>query len=441
MSQTDTAVKIEDISPVKKKLSFEVPWADVKTALDTAYRKVGKTARIKGFRPGKIPREILERFYRHEAEDETVTNLVNRYYWEALQEKKILAVTRPEVEQNGIEADKNFTFAATVEVEPVVEPKNYTGLELEKGDPSVTEEDMQARLQEIRQMFATMEEVKEERGVLEGDFVNIDFEGSVDGEALKELKSENYLLEIGSKSFVPGFEDQLIGARIGETRAVKVRFPDNYHAAKLAGKDVEFKVNVKGLRIKKLPEINDEFVKNFERYESLDALMADVRKKLEEEKRLKVAADLEKQISDKLLEGNEFAVPDSFVDRQVYYMVSDTQQRMAARGMDPKKAMDFSLKMKDQFREEAAKIVKTMLLLKGIAEKENLTVDDAKVEERIREIATQRGETVEAVRKALEKDDLLDSIRSEILNRQTYDFLESKANVKTAGTKSTKKNG
>jgi trigger factor len=435
VSHIDTAVKIEDISPVKKKLSFEVPWADVKTELDTAYRKVGKTARIKGFRPGKIPREILEQFYRHEAEDETVTNLVNRYYWEALQEKKILAVTRPEVEQNGIEADKNFTFAATVEVEPVVEPKNYLALELEKGDPAVTEEDIQARLQEIRQMFATMEEVKEGRGVLEGDFVNIDFEGTVDGEALKELKSENYMLEIGSKSFVPGFEDQLIGAMVAETRTVKVRFPDNYHAEKLAGKDVEFNVNVKGLRTKKLPEINEEFVKNFERYDSLEALMADVRKSLEEEKQHKVDADLEMQISDKLLAGNEFDVPESFVERQVYYMVSDTQRRMAARGMDPKKAMDFSLKMKDQFREEAAKIVKTMLLLKGIAEKENLTVDEAKVEERIREIATQKGETVESMKKSLEKDDMLDSIRSEILNRQTYEFLESKASVKTAGTK------
>jgi trigger factor len=163
--------------------------------------------------------------------------------------------------------------------------------------------------------------------------------------------------------------------------------------------------------------------------------MADVRTSLEEEKQHKVDADLEMQISDKLLAGNEFDVPESFVERQVYYMVSDTQRRMAARGMDPKKAMDFSLKMKDQFREEAAKIVKTMLLLKGIAEKENLTVDEAKVEERIREIATQKGETVESMKKSLEKDDMLDSIRSEILNRQTYEFLESKASVKTAGTK------
>lgn len=429
MSDFSAAVKIEDISPVKMKLSFDIPWADVKNELDTVYRKVGKKAKVKGFRPGKTPRAILEMYYRQEAEEETVANLVNRYYWGTLQEKQIHAVTQPQLEQNGIETDKNFTFAATVEVEPAIEPKDYLGLELEKPEPIVTDDDLNARLQEIRQMFATMEEVSEDRGLVIGDYANLDFAGTLAGESLKELKSDNYLLEIGSKSFVPGFEDQLIGMKKGETKVVAVKFPEDYHAANLAGKEVEFSVKINGLRIKKLPEIDGDFIKNFERYESLEALKADVRKNLEEEKRRKVEADFERQIGDKLLQKNDFEVPESFIDRQIYYMISDTQRRMVSGGMDPRRARDFSLKLKDQFRDEATKIVKTVLLLKSIASKENLTVGEGELEEQIRQIAAQREQDYESMEKSLQKDDLIENIQSEILTRKTYEFLEKNARV------------
>ena len=432
MSDISAAVKIEDISTVKKKLSFDIPWADVKNELDSVYRKVGKKAKVRGFRPGRIPRGILEAHYREEAEEETVSNLVNRYYWETLQEKEIPVVMQPEIEQKGIEAEKNFTFSATVEVEPAVEPRDYVGLELEKEEPVVTGEDLEARMREIRQMFATMEEVSEDRGILAGDFVTLDFAGALAGKPLKELKSENYLLEIGSKTFVPGFEEQVIGMKKGDTKSVAVQFPENYHAAHLAGKNVEFAVMIKGIRIKKIPEIDEQFIKNFEKYESLEALRDDVRKNLEEEKKRKIAVAFERQISDRLLEKNAFEVPESFVERQIYYMMSDTQRRMVSGGMDPKKAAEFSFKLHDQFREEAAKIVKTVLLLKGIAGKEGLTVGDDEVENQIREIAAQRAQDYETLKKSLDKGDLIDNIRSEILNRKTYKFLEAKAKVTTA---------
>jgi trigger factor len=316
-------------------------------------------------------------------------------------------------------------------VEPAVEPRDYVGLELEKEEPVVTGEDLEARMREIRQMFATMEEVSEDRGILAGDFVTLDFAGAVAGKPLKELKSENYLLEIGSKTFVPGFEEQVIGMKKGDTKSVAVQFPENYHAAHLAGKDVEFSVMIKGIRIKKIPEIDEQFIKNFEKYESLEALRDDVRKNLEEEKKRKIAVAFERQISDRLLEKNAFEVPESFVERQIYYMMSDTQRRMVSGGMDPKKAAEFSFKLHDQFREEAAKIVKTVLLLKGIAGKEGLTAGDDEVENQIREIAAQRAQDYETLKKSLDKDDLIDNIRSEILNRKTYEFLEAKAKVTT----------
>ena len=429
MSDISAAVKIEDISSVKKKLSFDIPWADVKNELDMVYRKVGKTAKIKGFRPGKIPRAIIESYYREQAEEETVTNLVNRYYWEALKEKEIPSVTPPKIEQNGIEAEKDFSFSATIEVEPSIDPKDYLGLELEREEPVVTEEDLDARMLEIRKMFATMEDLNEERGVTEGDFVTLDFSGSIAGKVLKELSAENHLLEVGSKTFVPGFEDQLIGLKKGETKTIDVKFPPDYNVSHIAGKDVQFKVNVKGIRIKKIPEIDDNFVKNFEKYESLDALKADIRESLEAEKKRKVAAEYEKSIGEKLLTKNDFDIPESYIERQIYFMMSDMQRRMVSGGMDPKKAAEFAFRLHDQFREDATKNVKIALLIKHIARKEGLTVVDEEIDNQVREIASQRAQDYESLKASLVKDDLLDNIRNEILDRKTYEFLSSKATI------------
>ncbi len=254
-------------------------------------------------------------------------------------------------------------------MEPVVEPKDYLGLELEKEEPVVTEEDLEARLQEIRQMFATMEDLNEDRGVIEGDFVTLDFTGTLAGESLKELKSENYLLEIGSKTFVPGFEDQLIGMRKGESkdfrRQISRELPCRSSCGKRCGIYGDMSREYGSRRCRRSMS---NFVKNFEKYESLEALKADVRKSLEEEKKRKIAADFEREISEKLLAKNDFEVPESFVERQIYYMMSDTQRRMVSGGMDPKKAAEFSFKLHDQFREEATKIVKTVLLIKNIAQ-------------------------------------------------------------------------
>jgi trigger factor len=432
VSDINAAVNVEDISPVKKKICFDIPWVDVKNELDTVYRKVGRTAKVRGFRPGKIPREILEIHCREQVEEETVANLVNRYYWNTLRERDIQAVTQPQVEQKGIEKEKDFIFSATIEVEPNIEPKNYLGLELVKDESIVTDQDLETRLQEIRQLFATMEDLKEDRGLVEGDFAELDFSGFIAGDKIKELTSENYLLEIGSKTFVPGFEDQLIGMKKGETRSIIVKFPENYHAQNhLAGKDIEFTVKILGIRVKKMPEIDDNFIKNFERYESLESMRADIRSNLEDEKKRKSESELHKNIGEKLLANNDFEVPESFIGRQIYYMMADAQRRLVSGGMDTKKAAEFSLKLRDQIRGEAIKIVKIDLLLKNIARKEGLSVSEAEVDTQIREIALQRAQDYETFKKSLEKDDLIGNLTSEIISRKTYEFLLMNATVTT----------
>jgi trigger factor len=271
-----------------------------------------------------------------------------------------------------------------------------------------------------------MEDLQEDRGAIEGDFITLNFTGKLNGEPLKELTADNHLLEIGSKSFVPGFEEKLIGVRKGESRSFVITFPEADVPEHLAGKEVEFDVNVGGIRVKQAPEIDDNFIKNFEKYESLEALKADVRKNLEEEKKAKIAANLDKSISDKLLARNDFEVPDSFVENQVHHMLYNMRQRLVSGGMDPKKATEMALKFRDQCREDAIKIVKTVILIKNIARKEGLTV-----EKRIAEMAAQRAQDIETLKKSLEKEDMLDGIASEILSRKTYEFLLEKAHITT----------
>ncbi|MFH1079498.1 MAG: trigger factor [Pseudomonadota bacterium] len=427
------AVKIEEVSPVRKRLSFEIPWEDVKKGLDSVYRDVAKKARIRGFRQGKIPRDVLERHYKDHVEEETVSKLINQVYWDAVKEHDILAVTQPKIDQQGIAPDKNFSFTATVEVEPMLEPKGYLDLELEKEELTVTEQDIEDRFKEIQQMFATMQDIEDDRGLMAGEFATIDFEGTLAGEALKELKAENYFLEVGSGILVPGFESQLIGMKKGEARQIEVRFPDDYQAAHLAGKDVSFSVVLKGLKEKILPEINEDFVKNFEKYDSLEGLKADLHKSLMAEHKARIEADVRQQIVDRLLSNkdNEFDVPPSFVERQIFQMMADTQRRLLSRGMDKKTATEMTVKMHDTFKDEARKIVLTALIIKNISRLESISVGEDEVADRIRMMAESRGMTVEALRESLEKDDMQNHIENEVLHQKVFDFIESKAKIRT----------
>jgi trigger factor len=425
-----TAPTIEDVSSIKKKMSFDIPWEEVKRELDAAYQKVGKTAKIKGFRPGKVPRAMLEKFYAAEVQGEVAYSLVNRHYWDAVQKNAVTAVSQPQIEQEGIEAGKNFVFTATVEVEPQVDPVGYRGLDLEKLVPIVSDEEVEERLQQMRKMFSVLQNAEDDRGVRTGDFVTIDFEGSVDGEKKPEMKSENHLLEIGSGSFIAGFESQLVEARKGETRHIEVVFPEDYHAADLTGKKAEFVVNVKDIKTSVLPELDDAFLEKLGgRYASIDAFRADIRKRYEEEKKQRLHSDFIRQINDKLLALNSFDVPEFFVEQQIYSMVENAHNRMISEGMDHKKAEELAPSLVSHFRDEAVKIVKSTILIDKIAHKESIFATDEELESRIREFARQRSQDYEAFRKSLDKDGLAENIRGELVSRKTYEFIEANANV------------
>jgi len=427
---SEVVVKIEDLSPVKKKLSLEIPWNEVKNALDAVYHDVGKKAKLKGFRPGKIPRKVLETYFKDQAEQETTTNVVNKYYWQALKDRKIVPISQPEINQEGIKENTNFAFTASFETEPEFEPKNYKGIDLEKEEVKITDDDIKKRIDEIRQMFATMEEVKEDRAVVKGDFVVIDFEGSLNGESYKELKAENHFLEIGSEKFVPGFEEQLIGAKKEEKKEITVTFPADYHESKFAGQEVVFNVFVKSIRAKKLPDNDDSFIKNFEKYNTFEEFENDVRASLEEKNQQMAKVNFHNTITEKLIKENDFEVPPSLVERQIYYMMADTQRRMISGGIDEEQAMEFSLKMHDKFKDDAEKIVKSFLLLKKIAQKESLTVEEPDIEKYLQDLAVQHKRDYESLKKMYEEEERKDNLKIELMQKKVFDFIELNANIK-----------
>ena len=437
MGEVTSEVKIEEINSVKKKMSFEIPWSDVKNELDSAYLVVGKKARIKGFRPGKVPRKVLEVHYRDEAEGEAISNLVSKSYMATLEKNDIMPIDQPVIDQKGIDRDKNFSYTATIEIQPVVEPKDYTGLEVEKAEPKVTKKDVDNRLEQLRDMYATLEDVKEERGLKEGDFAVIDFEVTVDGKERKELASQNYMLQLGAGMFMPGFEDKIEGLKKGGTKEVSITFPDNFDTKEIAGKEGVYSVTVKDIREKKVPELDSEFIKNFEKYESLNDLKKDIKKSIEEEKKASVKSDVTKKIVDALLEKNDFEVPSVWVERQIYIMTLDAQQRMIRNGMAPDKVVEISANLHDRFQDQATVMVKSTLLLNKIAEKESITVEENEIEESLKEIATQTARDVETVKETYEKNNLIEGLKNEILEKKTLEFIEDKATIKTTKKKKT----
>ncbi len=429
MNEISQTVKIEEISPVKKKLSFEIPWEETKVVLDDVYRKIGKTANVRGFRPGKIPRPVLEKFYKDHAEEEAMTQLFNQHFWDALKEHAIEPVSKPEIDQQGIEPEKAFVFSATVEIEPVFDPEGYVGLEIDREEVEATDADMEAKLEELQEMYSTMEEISEDSEVVSGNHVVIDFQGAVEGQPLKELKADDYLLEVGSNTFITGFEDQLLGMKKGETREVAVKFPEDYHHKDVAGKDAIFTVIIKNIKEKQIPEINEEFVKNFEQYNTMDELRDDLRKNIEAEKQEQVDGNMRMAIIEKLIEMNPIVAPEALVESQILSMMADTRWRMSMQGIDADKAAKILPQYHDLYKNDATRIVKTFLLVRRIGEKENISVSAEELNEHIRELAEKRNQSYDSFRAALAKDDLLESILSELTNKKVIDFIKDKASI------------
>lgn len=416
-------------------LTVEVEAVQVNEALDQAFKKVVQKVHVPGFRKGKIPRKMFEaRFGVESLYQDALDIILPVAYGQAVRETGIQPVDRPEVNVEQMGKDQNLVFKATVVVKPEVKLGDYKGLEIEAGDFSVSEDDVNEELKRMQDRHAELV-VIEEGNIENGDILLIDFEGFQDGVAFEGGKAENYSLEIGSGTFIAGFEEQLVGLAKGEEKEITVTFPEEYHSPSLAGKEAKFQVKVNEIKRKNLPALDDEFAKDVSEFDTLDELKADLTKKLEERKAREKDTHVREQLVIKATENAEIELPEVMVEQELDQMVNEFAQRLQYQGMDIDlyyqfSGMDESM-LRDQFRTDATTRVRSALTLEAIGKAENISVSEEDVNEELNKLASMYNRPADELRKIFTAQDGMMGLYRDIQTRKTVDFLvaENKVNA------------
>jgi trigger factor len=424
-------VTIEEISPVKKKLNIEISAEQVTGEVESFYKEVGKKAKIKGFRPGKVPKNILERYFKDYVKTEVAQKLVQETFPAALSEKDFHPVSAPVIEPGELEIGKPFQYSLTVEVKPEIKIEGYIGLHIEGKKEDPKEEEVEERLKGLQNLHAQLKTVPELRAVQPGDHVIFDYEARMGDQPLEEGKAVDFTVEVGSGRFIPAVEEKMIGLKPEEEREIEVSFPEDYGYQKWAGETVFFHVKVKEIKEKVLPPLDDEFARDLGDYDSLEDLKVKLKEEIEREKALMLDRQLKDQMIDKLLEANSFDIPESMVEEQAKALVSDTKMRLATQGIALKNLNIPEEKLQEDYRETARKQVRTYLILERIAAQEGITVTDEEAEERLRSISEKTHQKFDVVKRYYEKNELMPGLKTGILTDKTLDFLLEKATLST----------
>ena len=385
------SLQVENLEKNMAKLTIEVPASEFEKALQSAYNKQKKSISVPGFRKGKVPRQMVEKMYGPEIFYEDAANeLIPTAYEEELKNCDLEIVSRPTVDIVQIKKGENFIFTAEVAVKPEVTLGEYKGMEVDKTSTRVTQKEVEAKIKEEAEKNARTVTV-EGRPVQDGDEVILDFEGFVDGEAFEGGKGENYPLTIGSGSFIPGFEEQLVGAEAEKEVEVKVTFPEEYHAEELKGKDAVFKCTIHEIKEKQIPEIDDEFAAEVSEFDTLDEYKADVKAKIKEQKENEGKQKKEDQAVEKAVANATMEIPEAMIDEQVRQMVNEFAQNMQYQGISFEQYCQITgmtlEKIQEETRPHAVKRIETRLVLEAIAKAENIEVTEERLDEEIKKMA------------------------------------------------------
>ncbi len=421
-------VKQERLEDNKVRLDVEVDIDKVNEALEQAYKKVRKEVSLPGFRKGKVPRKVLEANYGKEVlHKDALDILIPANYQKAVEEADIEPISEPEFEDFYIAEDEPATFTAVVEVKPEVELGEYTGYDVEREETEVTEEDIMAVLNKQREEQSQLVSVDRDE-IQEGDHVIIDFEGFVDGESFPGGTAEEFTLEIGSGQFIPGFEEQLVGKEVSdEPYEIEVTFPEEYQAEDLAGQDAIFEVIIKEIKVKELPELDDEFAKDVSDFDTLDEFKEDIENRLKEQKENQSKRNLENEIIEKVSEAAEVEVSEQLIQNELDQMMQQMAQNLQQQGIDMEDYFKYMGSSQDEWREEnreqAADRAKNNLVLEAIAEKEDIEVSDEAIEEKLKEIADANDQDFKQVKAFMQMQGQLESLREGLKMEKTIDFL------------------
>ena len=426
------SVQVEKLEKNMAKLTIEVSAEQFKDAMQKAFNKNKNRFNIPGFRRGKAPMSMIEKMYGagvfyEDAADEAI----NATCMDAMNESGLDIVSRPEVTVEQIGKDQPFIYSALVAVKPEVTLGEYKGIEVQKADAEVTDADVEAELKRVQDQNARLVTV-EDRPVADGDQTVIDFEGYVDGKTFDGGTAEDFQLTIGSHAFIDTFEEQLIGKNIGEECEVNVTFPTEYHAKELAGKPATFKVTVKEIKVKELPELDDEFASEVSEFETLDEYKTDIRAKLSERKQKAAASENENRVVDKVVENASMEIPDRMLDGQIDNMVQEMARNMESQGL----SMDLYLKytgmtmdqIREQMRPQAEKRIKTRLTLEAVVKAENIQTSDERLDEEIQKLADNYKMEADKLKEYMTDRDK-DQMKEDIAVQEAVDFLVAEAKL------------
>ena len=419
-------VTVEDLSPMKKKLSLEIPADMVDIELGNAYKKIAKTADIKGFRKGKVPRKILEQHYGPKAQYDAAGSLINNSLYKALLDNKIEAVSTPEVVQSGdVEAGKPFSYAAEVEVRPEIVAKDYTKLKLEKEKFSFDETAVEQQLEHMANSRMQLE-VTSRKKAREGDTVIIDFEGFIDGTPFENGSAKDFELSLGSNSFIPGFEAQLVGMKREQEKEVEVTFPEGYGAKDLAGKPAVFKVLVKEIKEKIIPKIDDALAKDLDA-ENLDDLKNKIKENTITQEKQRIEGQLQESLMTALIKNNSFDIPEGMIENQLHYLKDSFTRNLKAQGMSLEMLGMDNDSFAKTYREMAVQKVQGELLLDAIAAQEEMVVEESEIEQKKQSFVDEGGVPLDQVQKYFENEQNLVGLKGQILREKVSKFLLDQA--------------
>jgi len=425
---------VEEISPVKRRLTVELDAEEVSRKIEDAYRTLKNKAKVHGFRPGKAPREILERYYGEHVAQEVTKDLVNETLPRAFEETGSYPLTMPFVENDGLKKGEGFKYAAVIEVKPLFELTDYMGLEVERESVSVSDEEVDRQLEEIRKANGKLKPLDEDRGAREEDSVIIDYEAFDGEEPIEEIKSESFMVRIGTGAIHPDFEKGLLGVRAGESKEIAVNFESDYQHTKLAGKRATFKVKVTDIKVMELPELNDEFAASLGgEFTELETVKKKIKEDLvaREEKRLD--REVKRRLLDKISESVNFELPESLVEAELRYAVENVRQNLKRIGSSFEKAGITEEKIRQDFMAASRKRVKDLLILGEIAARSNLTLSEIELNEGFNDLAQRIGQEPSMVRRYYEARGMVESFREKLLEEKTLNFLAEGAKITKPG--------
>ncbi len=420
---------VDKLSGLSRKLNVEIPAAKVKQAFDRVYRALQKKANVKGFRQGKAPIATIKTIYGEQVNSDVVNELINNGYQAALEEHKIEPVGYPKVGFQPVVEDQNFSFTAEFEVRPEVHVKNYENLPVLKEKLEISESSISEILENIRTSQADTVTVFEDRPATIGDVAQVDFVGSVGGQPLPNSSAEGHELELGAKQFIEGFEEGVIGMKIGTSRTLNLKFPEGYHEASLSGAPVSFEVKLKGLKKKVLPELSDELAKKAGNFDSLDALKAQIRKEVEEGDAKRIAEEMKNRVVKALVEANPVEVPRLLVEQQKESLVEDFKGRMKQQGLNESEFSEYKAKWDKEFESSAVFMVKSTFLLDALAEMLKLRASKNEVEEKINEYAAQNKIEVARLQEFYNKPERRSRLAFQVTEEKVVNHLVSKAKI------------